>query len=93
MVAVFEACLQQLGLSFKRMSLAKYPGSTHWHIQRPGEKGTLEATWWPSEERLWLSVHANRRGDWQAAVIGEISDLFHAEGRGFAGVAEGEAPS
>ncbi len=52
------------GLVAERGSLKMYPDSTHWHFRRPGSPGTLEATWFPGTERLWLSYHENRYAPW-----------------------------
>jgi hypothetical protein len=71
-VASFEAVAHAAGLSIHRGSLSKYKGSTHWHLTKPGERGTLEATWWPDNNRLWLAVHANRKAAWQEAAIEAI---------------------
>ena len=68
-VGEFERRCEELGLIARRMSLKKYPGCTHWHLKKAGEKGTLEATWWPEKDRLWLSVHENRRAAWQERAI------------------------
>ena len=52
--------------------LASYPGSSHWHISRPGLSGVLEVTWWPQRERFWLKVASNRDAVW----IEEVSLAF-----------------
>jgi hypothetical protein len=65
----FEARCLALGLEVERSSLRTRPASVHWHLRRPGHKGVLEATWDPAEERLWLSVHNNRRAEWQAEFV------------------------
>lgn len=44
--------------------LATYPGSRHWHLKRPGERGVLELTWDPVQEQAWLKVARNRQADW-----------------------------
>jgi hypothetical protein len=50
-------------------TLAKYPGSHHWHFKRSGEPGTLELTWWPKTGRLWFKLAAHRRADWMESAI------------------------
>jgi hypothetical protein len=45
-------------------SLARHPGSRHWHFKKPGDRGTLEITWSPLEDRLWASIQAGRRAEW-----------------------------
>jgi len=47
-----------------RGTLAQYPGCIHWHVKRGKEPGTLEATWWPEQNRLWFKVATGRSADW-----------------------------
>ena len=47
-----------------RGTLAKYPGSIHWHFKKSGQMGTLEITWWESQYRLWFKVARGRTSDW-----------------------------
>ena len=68
-VEAVEAQATSLGLAWMRSSLKKYPDSTHWHFVMPDKAGTLEATWWPAKNRLWLSVHENRQAEWQEPAI------------------------
>jgi hypothetical protein len=39
-------------------------GCTHWHFKNGRNSGTLEATMWPKEKRVWLSVQSGRRAVW-----------------------------
>ncbi len=50
-------------------TLAKYRGCLHWHIVKPGAKGTLELTYWPQTREAWFAVHVNRRADWIAHAL------------------------
>jgi hypothetical protein len=50
-------------------TLARYPGSVHWHYSQPRERGTLEITWWPRGERLWFKVSAGRSARWITARL------------------------
>lgn len=69
---LLEAIATELGLVVRlRSTLATYPGSIHWHFQRPGERGTLELTWWPSGGRLWLKVHPMRSAPWIEGCVAE----------------------
>ena len=43
---------QRLDLAMKG-TLASYPGSTHWHFRKPGQKGTLELTLYIPDRRIW----------------------------------------
>jgi hypothetical protein len=71
--ALIERAVADAGLLASRLELRGYPGATHWHIKRPGAKGTLELTYWPGQGRLWFAVHANRRAEWIATAIGELT--------------------
>ena len=71
--ALIERSVSDAGLLAERLELRSYPGATHWHIRRPGAKGTLELTYWPRARRLWFAVHANRRADWIAPAIDDLS--------------------
>jgi hypothetical protein len=71
--ALIERIMSDAGLLADRLALRSYPGATHWHIRRPGAKGTLELTYWPHAGRLWFAVHANRRAEWIAPAIDELT--------------------
>lgn len=60
--SVVDDYCRQAGLTCKEMSLKSKPGSLHWHMQKPGSAGTLEATFCKGE--LTIAVRANRRGAW-----------------------------
>jgi len=73
-----EQAARELGLRVQRFPLRSLPAKVHWHFGVQGAKGTLEATWLIDSERAWLSVHANRRGDWvDAAAKSLIERLGH----------------
>lgn len=55
-----------------RGTLRAYPGSLHWHVEKPGERGTLEVTLWPAKPRLWLAVQAGRRARWIEEALPQI---------------------
>lgn len=72
--AVVAVC-NELGLTVaSRTTLATYPGSVHWHVRQPPQPGTMEITWWVSEHRLWLSVHANRGGEWVEEAMARVKE-------------------
>ena len=48
----------------RKGTLASYPGCIHWHFKLGKQKGTLEITWWESEDRLWFKVAKGRTGEW-----------------------------
>lgn len=73
-----EAMATRAGLTKGlRRTLKTYPGSVHWHLTKPGERGVLEVTWWPASRRLWLKVHPMREADW----IDEAIAAFISGGR------------
>ncbi len=53
-------------------SLVTHRGSVHWHIVKPGEKGTLELTFVPPTNELWFAIHENRRAAWMAGKISAL---------------------
>jgi len=53
-------------------TLRTYPGSQHWHLHKPGERGTLEVTLWSARKRLWLSVQAGRRANWITELLAQF---------------------
>ena len=60
-------------------SLSTLHGSHHWHIRKPGSRGTLEATWLPAEGRFFFSVRDNRNGVWIDAALSQLSRLLQTE--------------
>jgi len=62
-----------------RGTLARYPGSLHWHLKRGSERGTLEITFDPGTTRLWLSVHARREADWIDEILSSLPQLIVQE--------------
>ncbi len=74
---VVKEATSLLGLTISMLgTLSSYPGSKHWHFKSGKKSGTLEVTWYPRENRLWISYHENRIGDgWvkdQALDLGEM---------------------
>jgi hypothetical protein len=72
----FEDACAELGLKIHRGTLAKYEESVHWHLNMSRQKGTLEATWWPTNHKLWLEVRANREAEWMKPVIDSLVGKF-----------------
>ena len=72
-----ERCFQAAGLHVALKGTVKaHQGSVHWHLRRGEERGTLEVTLWPARRRLWLSVHANRGGEWVEAALRDLADAL-----------------
>lgn len=68
--ALIEEAAAHYSLQIRmRGTLRTYPGSQHWHFQKPGERGTLEVTLWPAGKRVWFSVQAGRRAAWITEII------------------------
>jgi hypothetical protein len=68
-----ESLSNALGLSVTlKTTSAKFPGSIHWHFKKGRERGTLEATLWPSQNRLWFSMQDGRAADWVMPAAREI---------------------
>jgi hypothetical protein len=57
-----------------RGTLSQYPGSLCWHLARPGERGTLVLTFWPSQDRLWLAVQNGQSADWMFDSLLRLGD-------------------
>ncbi|HEY3108351.1 MAG TPA: hypothetical protein VGL23_06340 [Chloroflexota bacterium] len=72
------ALAEQLVVRLKGSPKA-YPGGTHWHVARPEQAGTLEATWWPARRRLWLKVHPRRRAGWVEATAERLRAALERE--------------
>ncbi len=67
---LLEAVVAAEGLEVRlRGTLVRFPGSLHWRLASPAARGTLEVTYWPARNRLWLSVQAGRRADWIADTL------------------------
>ena len=61
-----------------KATLAKYPGSVHWHYRRDRERGTLEITLWPEQSRLWFKVSRGRAGVWIEELLPRLSEALAA---------------
>jgi len=72
--AIENAAAEHGLLATMKNTLKQFPGSTHWHYKRGNERGTLEITLWPLEQRVWISVHANRRADWIDSAIPTLKE-------------------
>jgi hypothetical protein len=62
----------QIGM---RGTLATFPGSIHWHFNKPGERGTLEITLFPRDRRIWAQIQAGRRADWIEPCLKKIKQV------------------
>ncbi len=71
-VEEIEIKLQDLGLSFRQIELKTKSQIIHWHIQKPGTTGTLEADFSPTQKTLTLIQRSNRSAPWQDPIVQEI---------------------
>jgi hypothetical protein len=62
-----------------KTSLRKYPGCTHWHFKRGKQKGTLEMTYWPNQNKLWFTVRADRQADWMSVTLALLQKSIETE--------------
>ena len=58
----------------RKGTLVSYPESIHWHFKRNGNKGTLEITWWGSEQRLWIKVAKGRTSEWILEMLPQLKE-------------------
>jgi hypothetical protein len=58
----------------RKGTLVSYPGSIHWHFRRNRDKGTLEITWWESEQRLWFKVAKGRTSPWILEILPRLKE-------------------
>lgn len=71
--AVEQVCTESGLVIGLRGALARDPGSFHWHLKRAGETGTLEVSFAPTMNRLWLKVHARREATWTIVAMNELA--------------------
>jgi hypothetical protein len=76
---IIETVSRAHGLSVTmKATLAKYPGSIHWHFKKGRDRGTLEVTLWPREHRLWFSMQDGRRAEWVTETAQRIKAELEA---------------
>ena len=77
-----EAQCETLGLSITlKTTSAKFPGSIHWHLKKGRDRGTLEITLWPSQNRLWFSMQDGRSADWVMIAAHQLKKQLEKTGR------------
>ena len=70
---VVECVCAAHGLSVAmKTTLATFPGSIHWHYKNQNEKGTLELTVFPRDQRVWAQVQDGRKAAWIEPVLPKI---------------------
>jgi hypothetical protein len=77
--------VEERGLAIRSLgTLKQYSGCLHWHLCKQGQRGTLEATWWPVKRRFWFKSAANRTAPWVEETLSELQGRgspFEDEGR------------
>jgi len=67
-----DAC-SALGLHVAmKTSLAKHPGSVHWHYKNGKQSGTLELTLLASHRRIWAQEQNRRKAEWIDATLPKV---------------------
>ncbi len=69
------ACTTQDLQLVMKGTLQKYPGCIHWHFQKVKTAGTLEITYWPSQDRCWIPLRDDRAKPW----VVEMTNVLKAE--------------
>jgi hypothetical protein len=66
-----EECRRRGLVVRSERELAGRAGSHHWHLGKPGLRGTLEVSEW--QDRVWVKVHPLRDGGWATALARELA--------------------
>jgi hypothetical protein len=70
-----ERLCEASGLSVTmKTTSAKFPGSIHWHLKKGRERGTLEITLWPTQNKLWFSMQDGRSADWVMKMAHQLKE-------------------
>jgi hypothetical protein len=57
-------------------TLKQFAGCIHWHLKKGSERGTLELTLWPEQQRLWVTIQEGRKAGWIAAAAHSLIDAL-----------------
>jgi hypothetical protein len=77
MERIVEASCAADGLRLTlKTTLAKYPGSVHWHFKSGDRSGTLEITLWSRERRLWFAMRAGRTAAWVDQAVKRLKPVL-----------------
>jgi hypothetical protein len=75
--AAIERAIQNCDLHVTlKGTLKQFPGCIHWHIKKGRERGTLEVTRWPKQQRLWLTIQDGRTAPWIPAAAQSLVDAL-----------------
>lgn len=69
-----EAACRAAGLTITlKSTLSKFPGALHWHLKQGAQPGTLELTYWPARQQMWLTIRPNRSAPWVEAAAEQLN--------------------
>lgn len=75
-VKLIDTAIQAAGLTTTmRNTLRKYPGCIHWNLVNDHKPGALELTYWPKEDRGWITIPDGPRAAWVPEKVEKISDF------------------
>lgn len=72
-----DECRRRGLVIVSRRELAGRPGSSHWHLNIPGQMGTLELSEWRG--KVWVKVHPLREGTWAVGLAKELAQLNRSD--------------
>jgi hypothetical protein len=85
MVKTIDEAIRSAGLiTTMRNTLRKHPGCVHWNIANSGQPGAIELTYWPKEDRAWITLPDGPRPGWSGEKMSELGDIVRERiGRSF----------
>jgi len=70
---IIESACKAQGLHLvSKNTLQKYPGCVHWHYQKNKTAGTLEITYWHTQNRCWFPLRNGRAKPWVAEAVNQL---------------------
>ncbi|MFN8286394.1 MAG: hypothetical protein U0V74_06565 [Chitinophagales bacterium] len=71
--ARIDKLCEKLGLAVTMKGILKSIGpNKHWHLKKGKAKGVLEITLMLESGEIILSVHDNRKGDWEEDMMKQV---------------------
>ena len=78
-VSLIERAVAAGGLKVVlKASLARFPGCTHWHVNRGRERGTMEITYVPSTRQAWIECRQGRDAEWVKPASRQLAQYVKA---------------
>lgn len=70
---IIESACKAQGLHLvSKNTLRKYPGCIHWHYQRIKTAGTLEITYWTTQNRCSIPLRSGRAKPWVVEIAKQL---------------------